>query len=303
MSPAASPTLLVTGASGHLGQRVVDLLVETGAGDIIATTRSPGKLEVRDGVQVRAADFDDPASMDRAFAGATRMLLISTDALDRPGHRMEQHVRAIDAAKRAGVQHIVYTSLSHAIADSPVLIAGDHVGTEAALYESGLGFTILRNNLYTDLLLMSLPQAIATGQLFAAAGDQGAAYITREDCARAAASALASSFGGQRTLEVTGPEVLTYADLAVLASEVSGKPVHHIALEPAALVDGMVQSGAMPEAVAKLWVSFDEGMARGLFGPATESVQELSGRAPESVASFITRHRNVLTTPRDQQES
>lgn len=300
MNAGTSPTLLVTGASGQLGRLVIERLLEADVGPIVAATRSPEKLEDRDGVEVRAADFDDPASMDLAFAGVARLLLISTDAVGQPGRRMEQHVRAIESAKRAGVQHIVYTSLSRVAADSPVVIAADHADTEAALHTSGLGYTILRNNLYTELLMMSLPAAITMGQLFAAAGDGGAAYVTREDCARAAAAALASDFVGQRTLEVTGPDVVSYGDLAAMASEIGGKMVSYIPLEPAQFAAGLVQNAGMPEPVATMMASFDEGMAKGLFGPATGVVEDLTGRPPESVASFVSRNKEALLAPPSQ---
>jgi len=288
---------LVTGASGQLGRRVVELLVESGASRIIATTRNPGKL--RDfadrGVDLREADFDlPPDQLAETFAGAERMLLISTDAVDRPGHRYEQHERAIDAAVRAGVGHIVYTSLTHPVKDSPVLIAPDHMQTEEALEASGLGYTALRNNLYTDLLLMSLPAAIASGRLFTAAGDGGAAYVTREDCARAAAAALIADFDGKRQLEITGPAVMTYAELATLVGELSGKEIAYVAEDEEALVAGM-SKGGLPEPVARLMASFDAGIRKGLFGPATDAVEELTGHKPMSVRLFLEANKGALT--------
>lgn len=296
MSKAANPSVLVTGASGHLGRRVVELLLEARAGHVIATTRHPDRIHdlAERGVEVRRADLEeDVASISEALTGAERMLLVSTDALDRPGHRLEQHQRAIAAAVRAGVRHVVYTSLVHPEPGSPVLIAPDHHGTEVALESAGFGFTMLRNNLYADLLLMSLPYAVVSGQLAAAAGTGGAAWVTREDCARVAAAALASDFTGRRKLDVTGPEVVTYAQLAGLATELSGRPVSYVALEPEAMRARSVEAG-MPAPVAELMVSFDVGMARGLFGPAAGTVAELTGHAPTSVRELLERHRAEL---------
>ncbi|ARA94938.1 NAD(P)-dependent oxidoreductase [Rhodothermaceae bacterium RA] len=289
-------TLLVTGASGHLGRRVVELLLEARPSSLIATTRHPDRLEdlARRGVDVRAADFDRPETLPAAFAGAERLLLISTDTVDRPGRRAEQHRRAIEAAVQAGVRHIVYTSLFGVAPDSPVLIAGDHLQTEQALEASGVGFTALRNNLYTDLLLMSLPPAVASGTLYAAAGDGGAAYVTREDCARAAAAALASDFEGSRRLEITGPGVVTYHDLAALASELSGRPVTYVPVDPEGYVAGAVAAG-LPEPVARLMASFDVAMQQGRFGPATDAVRTLTGQDPTSVQAFLEAHRAALS--------
>ena len=181
-------TLLVTGASGHVGRRAVELLLEAKAGTIIAATRTPAKLadlEAR-GVIVRHADFDNPASLTKAFEGVNRLLLISTDVLGQPGYRLNQHRTAVKAAEDAGVNHVVYTSLMNPGPDSPVLLAPDHHGTETALAESKMGWTSLRENLYAETLLGSVSRAIQMGQHFSAAGDGKAAYITREDVARAA---------------------------------------------------------------------------------------------------------------------
>ncbi|GIV59338.1 MAG: NAD(P)-dependent oxidoreductase [Rhodothermaceae bacterium] len=289
------PTLLVTGASGHLGRRVVERLLERGAGPIIATTRHPEKLAdlAARGVDVRPADFDRPETLPAAFDGADRLLLISTDAVDRPGRRFEQHRNAIDAAVRVGVRHIVYTSLFGVAPGSPITIADDHLRTEQALEAGGVGFTALRNNLYTDLLLMSLPPAVASGKLYAAAGDGGAAYVTREDCARAAAAALASDFEGTRRLEISGPAVVTYHELAALASELSGRPVEYVPVDVEAYVAGAVAAG-LPEPVARMMASFDVAMQRGLLGPATDAVRELTGHPPTSVRAFLEAHRAAL---------
>lgn len=293
---SATNSLLVTGAAGQLGRRVVELLLESKAGRVIAGTRNPDKCDdlAKRGAIVRKVDFDEPQTLSDAIAGVDRVLLISTDSLE-PGKRGEQHKRAIGVLAKAGVKHVVYTSLARAEEGSPVLLAGDHIATERALAESGIGHTILRNNLYTDLLMMSLPKAVAMGKLFAAGGTGGAAYVTREDCARAAAAALQAAFEGKRTMELTGPAVVTYADLAKLASELSGgKHVDYVPMEPDAMAGAMMTQGGMPEAVAKLWVSFDVGMARGFFGPASTAFRELTGKEPTSVATFLSAHRDAL---------
>ncbi len=185
MSENHQPVLLVTGASGHLGRHVIELLLEARAGTIIATTRTPEKLAdfSAQGVLVRQADFNDPASLSEAFAGVDRLLLISTDVLGEPGLRLRLHRAAIKAAQEAGVSHVVYTSLVGPGPDSPVLFAPDHYGTETALADSTLDWTVLRNNIYAEILLGSLGQAMQTGQLFSAAAQGKTAYVTREDCA------------------------------------------------------------------------------------------------------------------------
>lgn len=291
-----SKPLLVTGAGGHLGRRVVELLLAAGAGPIVATTRDPDKiadLRAR-GVEVRRADFDAPGSLTDAFAGAGRVLLISTDALDRPGRRLAQHENAVAAAEKAGVDHVIYTSIVKAGPSSVVAVTPDHYGTEQALERSKLGYTILRNNLYTELLLGALPRAIATGQHVTACADGATGYVTREDCARAAAAALASSFTGRRVLDITGPSSVTQAEIANLAAELSGKPVAHVAIPRAALEQGMVQAG-LPAPLASIFASFDEGAARGELDVVSSAVLDLTGKPAESVKSFLARHEAALS--------
>lgn len=291
-------TLLVTGASGHLGRRVVELLLEAQAGNIIATTRTPEKLAEfsQRGVTVRHADFDDPASLAEAFKGADRLLLISTDAVGVPGKRLNQHCNAIKAAEEAGVKHIVYTSLINPGPDSPVLLAPDHHGTETALEESKLGWTVLRENIYTEVLLGGLIQAVQLGGLYNAAANGKAAYITREDCARAAAAALTSSFEGRRTLDITGPEALSQTELAALASQISGKEIPYVPLELEALIQNMVNAG-LPRPVAEIYASFDTAIAQGKFSAVTNAVEELTGRKPISISEFLEANRQALAQP------
>lgn len=295
MSEKHQPTLLVTGASGHLGRRVVELLLESQAGTIIATTRTPEKLAdfSKRGVIVRQADFDNPSSLVEAFAGADRLLLISTDALGVAGQRLNQHRNAVNAAEQAGVSHIVYTSLINPDPDSPVLLAPDHYGTESALAESKMGWTVLRENIYAEVLLGSLIQAVQLGGLFNAAADGKAAYITREDCARAAAAALAASFEGRRTLDITGSAALSQTEVVALANSISGTQLSYVPLELEILIQNMVDAG-LPRPLAETFASFDTAVAQGKFSEVTTSVEELTGRKPISIAEFLTANRAAL---------
>src|SRR6185295_6245985 len=149
--------------------QVIDLLLHAKAGPVIAMTRTPEKIAaLKDrGVEIRQGDFDDPASLKRAFAGADRLLIVSTDGVGRPGGRVTQHVPAVKAAAAAGVRHVVYTSAPAPTPTSRDSVVNDHYWTEVALAESKLpGWTVLRNNIYADMILRALPPAIASGQLF-----------------------------------------------------------------------------------------------------------------------------------------
>ncbi len=295
MSKNNQPTLLVTGASGQLGRRVVELLLQANAGTIVATTRTPEKLSdlSQRGVIVRQADFNKPESLAAAFAGVDRLLLVSTDALDEPGLRLKQHQAAVKAAEAAGVSHVVYTSLINPGPESAVLFAPDHFGTEQALAASQLNWTVLRNNLYSDLLLGSLGQAIQLGQLFSAAGDGKISYITREDCAQAAAAALLSSFDGRRTFDITGPEALSQTKLANIATQLAGKPITYAPLELELLIHNMVLVG-LPKPVAETYASIDTATAKGQFETVSNDFVELTGSQPTAVADFLAANQDVL---------
>ncbi len=279
-------TLLVTGASGHLGQRVLQLLVEAGAGKIIAATRTAEKFADFQGVTARYADFNDAATLAKAFAGVDRLLLISTDAVDGTDLRLKQQTTAVKAAEEAGVKHVIYTSIIHPGPESPVKLSPDHHGTETALANTQMGYTFLRNNIYADLQVGSLARAVGMGQLFSAAGDGKAAYVTREDCAKAAAAALADDFSGRRALDITGPDALSQADLAAIASRVTGKPVTYVPIELEALIQGMVGAG-LPRPLAEIYASFDTAIAQGIFAEVSDDFETLTGQKRIHVADLL----------------
>ena len=288
-------TFLVTGANGKLGRQVVQLLLDAKAGTVIAASRDTSKLAdlAAKGAETRRADFDDPATLPAAFAGIGRALLISTDTIGEPGQRLRQQEGAVRALAAAGVRHVVYTSMPRP-EGSPVLIAPDHAGTERALHDSALEFTILRNNMYAEMLLQTLPPALASGQLVDARGGGAVAYVTRDDCARVAAAALADrGRHGRATFDITGPAAITSDQLAARLSELAGKPVAHVNVPPAALVDGLVQHGLV-RGLAEIFASFDVGIARGDLGQVSDGVQRLSGRAPTPLDDFLQAQRAQL---------
>ncbi len=292
----AERNLLVSGASGHLGRRVVELLLEAKAGRVIAGSRHPeglADLKAR-GAQTRKVDFDDAEGLVHAFDGVDRVLIISTDALDKPGRRLEQHRRAIEAARQAGVKHLVYTSMVNPDPDAPLAgLAHDHRGTEEALAKSGLGYTVLRNDWYAENLFPRLTQAVSTGQLLGVADKGGVSYITREDCARAAAAALASHNSGKQTLDICGTKPISNAKLAVLASTASGKPVEYVSLPAEEYKQGLLAAG-LPEPVAAMFLDFETAVAESRLGVHSDAVAWLTGKKPHDLADFLAARRDVL---------
>ena len=287
----SNPTILVTGGAGQLGRRVLELLLAApGARKLIATTRKPDALAelAARGVEVRAADFAAPESLAAAFAGGARALLISTDAV---GARLASHRAAIAALERAGASHVVYTSAP--LAPSLGIVAEEHRGTEAALAASALGHTSLRNNLYTDLALQWLPPAIASGRLVNAWGDGAVSFVSRDDCARAAAAALLDGFDGRRAIEIAGAQALTGAELARVASELTGRQDDHAPVSAQAVVERLEAHG-MPEAIAQAYAAFDVAIARGELVGSSRGFEQLTGAAPGSVHAFLAAHRSAL---------
>lgn len=291
------PKLLVTGATGQLGRRIVANLIEregVAPADIIAGSRNPTNLSecAANGIETRKIDFDDPALAD-AFAGVDRLLIISTDALGQPGKRLSQHKAAVAGAQAAGVGHILYTSMPKPDV-SVIPFAPDHLGTEQAIAATGIGYTILRNGWYMENLFMALPQILASGQWFSAAGDGRNAHLTRDDCARAAAAALAANTTESRTYTLTGPKALTTRAVAELASAVSGKPISVVPVTDEQLVQGMIGAG-LPEPMAQLFASFDRNAREGHFDIVTGDVEALTGVAPTPLRAFFDTNRSALS--------
>lgn len=283
----ANKQLLVTGASGDLGTAVVTELLRQGATKVIAATRTPGKNSAFTtlGVEEREADFDRPATLSKAFTGVERLLLISTDSLHTPGLRIKQHRAAIEAAVAAGVKHVIYTSLPNAHPTEVPSIPDDHFWTEVALFESGLDWTILRNNLYAEVILRFAQFALKTGKLFSATQSRGRSYVTREDCARTAAAALFYATG-KAIYDVTGPAVITHDELASILSRLYGKTIQHVNVTPEEVERGLVAAG-IPQFAARSVRQLDVETSRGYQAILTPTVEDLTGRAPLSVEEFL----------------
>jgi NAD(P)H dehydrogenase (quinone) len=287
--------IVVSGASGQLGRRTVEYLRErVDARRVVAVSRTPERLADL-GVATRRADFDDPAGLATAFDGAERLLLISTDAVGQPGVRVRQHTSAIQAAAKAGVGQVLYTSFVRTTDPrNPTFVAPDHAGTEQALVESGLAYTVLRENVYVDLQLFSLPGAVAAGVLATNDGDGATAYLTRDDIAAVAATLLAEGGYENQRLDLTGPAAVTQSELASILSEVTGVPVRYQPLTDDEAVAGMVEHAGMPEPIAQAYATFGRASREGWLNEVTDVVERVSGRRPTSVAEFLAANRAAL---------
>jgi NAD(P)H dehydrogenase (quinone) len=287
-------TLGITGASGHLGRLAADALFErVDPGDVVLVTRDPAKLSEAAalGAQVRRGDFSDPSTLDEACAGIDRLLLISTDIL---GERLAGHFAAIDAARRAGTRHVLYTTVINPAEENPSPVAPDHRRTEEALRDSGLEWSFLRNSIYAEYQVPPASQAIASGRHVHNSGDGGVSFVSRVDCAAAAAGGLAGAAQAGRAYDVTGPDAITAADLAALASELSGRPIEVVPLDDEAYVALLVEQAGMPEPAARAAASFGRSAREGFGATVGSGVEELSGRPARSFRDVLTAHLDEL---------
>ena len=278
----------VTGASGQLGRLTVHHLRErVPAREILALTRHPEQLAdlAASGVMVRQADFADPTSLPAAFAGTTRALIISTSNL-LTGPRIEQHLTAVEAAVRAGVQHITYTSALGADPNATSIIMRDHGLTEAALAASGISWTALRNSFYAEGLRYILTRSSVEETLLFPEGDAAIAWVTREDCARVAAILLAGATDLTGTVDVTGLEGLSFDAVAARLASLQGRavPVRRVSDEEYV---AHLRATGMPEPVAAAMGDLAATIARSPNGAATDTVERLTGTPATSIDNAL----------------
>ncbi|ELQ6015385.1 SDR family oxidoreductase [Cronobacter sakazakii] len=277
--------IAITGATGQLGQRVIDTLLNTvAAQEIVAIVRNPAKaaaLSAR-GVQVRAADYNDVAALTAALAGVEKLLLISSSEV---GQRAPQHRNVIDAAKTAGVKLIAYTSLLHADR-SPLGLAEEHVATEKMLADAGIPYVLLRNGWYTENYLASVPPALEHGVFIGSAGDGKIASASRQDYAEAAAKVLTLDNQAGRVYELAGDHAWTLRDLSALLSKETGKTVAYQNLSEADFAAALTGAG-LPEGFAKLLADSDIGASKGGLFDDSHQLSALIGRPTTSLEASL----------------
>jgi NAD(P)H dehydrogenase (quinone) len=280
--------IVVTGATGQLGRLVIRELLQRGvsAGQIVAAVRSPAKAAdlAALGLQVREADYTRPDTLASAFAGAEKLLLISSSEV---GQRLPQHHAVIDAARQAGVALLAYTSLLHADT-SPLGLAAEHVATEALIRACGLPHALLRNGWYSENYLASLPPALQHGAFIGAAGAGRIASATRADYAAAAAVVLTQPQQGNRTLELAGDSAYTLADFAAELSRQTGRSIPYVDL-PQAEFEAALKGAGLPDGLATLLADSDAGAAQGALFDDSRQLSTLIGRPTTPLAEAMAQ--------------
>lgn len=274
-------TLAITGASGQLGRLVLDhVIARHGAGGLRALVRSPERAALP--VEAAAFDYDRPDSMAPALAGVTRLLLISGSEV---GRRIDQHRAVIDAARAAGVGHIVYTSLLHADT-SPLPLAAEHRQTEAMLHDSGMAVTILRNGWYQENHMAALPSALRLGALYGAAGDGLIAAASRNDLAEAAAVVLTGAGHEGKVHELAGAPAYTLADVAAEMSRQTGRQIPYVNLPEADYASALAGAG-LPEPLAAMLARCDRLAGDGALMADGATLAGLIGRPSRPLADAV----------------
>jgi uncharacterized protein YbjT (DUF2867 family) len=279
--------ILVTGATGKTGAPLVRALVKAQQ-PVAALVRDPARAReiLGDGVELVTGDFDDAGSVERAVAGVERVYVLT------PPHPQqgEWERRVIEAARDAGVRHVVKHSLMGADAGSRMSAGREHAAVEEELARSGLGWTILRPNFFFQTFASGM---VVQGTMYTAAGEGRISGVDTRDVAAAAVAVLTGDGHEGRTYTLTGPEAFTFAEAAAVIAEATGKPVAHVDIPPDALAGGMAQAGA-PDWLAQDVAALQQEYGDGVGAEVTHDVRELTGQEPRPLRDFAREHADAF---------
>ncbi|MDD0802769.1 MULTISPECIES: SDR family oxidoreductase [Acinetobacter] len=277
--------IAITGATGQLGNLVIEQLLQlTAAQNIVVLVRNIDRAEhfKAQGIELREFDYDRPETLVPALLGIDKLLLISANEI---GRRTPQHQAVIDAAKVAGVPYLAYTSLLRADT-SPLGLAQEHRETEKLIQDSGITYTFLRNNWYSENYLAGVAHTIEIGTLFGAAQDGRISSASRIDYAEAAAKVLTSTGHENKTYELAGSESFIKADLAQFISQATHKPVIYQNLSADDLRQGLIQA-SLPSHLIDVIVDADVQTAKGAMYSNSKDLEHLIGRNTTSIQNAI----------------
>jgi NAD(P)H dehydrogenase (quinone) len=283
--------ILVTGATGHYGTATIDFLLKKGipATHISALVRDEAKaadLKTKS-INIKVGDYNDYESLTTAFQGIDKLLLVSGNEMV---NRDKIQANAVNAAKEAGIQHIVYTSFErkNETATSPInFVAASHLSTEQHIEKSGVPYTFLRNNLYIDVLPMFMGEQVLETGVFFPTGEGRTAFAARNDMAEATAHVLSSEGHENRAYSFSNTEKVSFQEIADMLSNISGKVVPYIDPMAAVYTDTLTKTGVPAEYIG-LFAGFAEAIKQGEFDHTSTDLEHLLGRKPVTVKDFLT---------------
>jgi NAD(P)H dehydrogenase (quinone) len=285
-----SSKILVTGATGNFGKTTIDFLLKKGiaATNISALVRDEKKAEdlKAKGITVKVGDYDSYDSLLKAFKGIDKLLLVSgTDLVNRT----KQQLNAVKAAKEAGVKHILYTSFErkNESETSPIaFLAQSHIDTDNAIKESGMTYSIFRNNLYLEVLPMFFGEQVLEQGIFFPAGETAAAYVSRNDLAEAVANVLVSENNESKEYQMSNVENYSIKSSADILSKITNTTVNYTNPSPEVYSDVLTKAGVPGEYVG-MFVGFGAAIEQGEFYADSTDLENLLGRKPVSLEDFL----------------
>ncbi|UFS58536.1 SDR family oxidoreductase [Subtercola endophyticus] len=289
MTDYPTPTIVVTGATGGLGRAAIDGLLTRGvsASNIVAAGRSAEKVDALQQLGVRTAvlDFAEPDTLIPAFAGADILVLVSTS---EPGNRVPLHAAAIDAAKAAGITHIVYTSAPHADS-SALILAPEHKATEEYLQQSGVAHTVLRNNWYNENYGRSLPQVVESGVYLASTGEGRVASASRADYGDAIAAVITTPGALGKVYELNGDVAWTGTEFAAVVTDLLGREIAYnsVSTEEHAAI---LREAGLDDGTIWFLTNLDANIRDGLLDSSGDDLSRLIGRPTTPLADTLREY-------------
>ncbi|MBT1705267.1 SDR family oxidoreductase [Chryseosolibacter indicus] len=282
--------ILVTGANGHLGSAIINSLLKKGvsANNIIGLVREEAKAQdlKAKGIELRVGDYDWYTTLVKAFQGVEKLILVSGRDLTT---RVEQHNNVITAAKEVGVKHLLYTSFfeGNDSRNSPFdFVSSSLKATDAAIKESGIAYTLFKNNLYTELLPIMFGQNVLKGGIYLPAGEGKAAYITRPDIAEAIAQVATQEGHLNKQYNISNTENVSLAEVAAILSEMEGTEIKYASPSKADYITTMEKNGLSLQPV-KIFAGLSEAIKSGEFQSITTDLEMLLGRKPTTMKQFL----------------
>jgi NAD(P)H dehydrogenase (quinone) len=281
--------ILITGATGALGSATIEfLLKKIPANKIAALARDEKKAAAlkAKGVDVRIGNYDDHASLIKAFSGIDKLFFVSGNDV---ANRQKQHANVVLAAREAGVRHIIYTSFArkNETETNPLgIIATSHIETDKLIKASGIAYTIMLNGLYADVLPMFFGEKVLEAGIFLPAGNGRAAFTSRKEMAEAAANILTGEGHENKEYLITNTENYSFEDAAGLLMELSGKEVNYSSPSVDVYTDTLSKAG-VPMMYIGMFASFSEAIRQGEFETADSDLKKLLGRNPSTLKDYF----------------